>query len=333
MAQGETENTEVPAQPEGEGGEGKAAEAAAPPSYDSPPGVWGDDSDADPLDADVLTDSEGAPDEGEAEATAEGESVSEGEGQPATPTATQPQIPPGFNSLDEVVAAAQRARAYEQTLLSQQAAQAPAQKGPPPLWSVPHGDNPAVTEAVGLLRRAQGGDASAVEAFKSLPQDTQARAGEQAHFLQRKWAAYTADPTKLLDEVLLPAMEQTPFASKLRKLETELAQLRGERFLQKHAAVISTPADQKRLAELAAVMPEHEAVRVLGMEKKLKSLDATSSQVSQQQRQIEASKAASRAAQSNKGRGGTPRGKAGRIGSTDPREIAKVIQRRMNQGS
>lgn len=333
MAQNETENSPDPTPTEA-AIEGKSAEAEAPAIYDNPPGAWGDDSDADPLAPDDLTVSGEAPDEGEAEATAEGESVSEGEGQPATPPATQPTIPEGFKSLDDVIAAAQRAQAYERTLQATQAGAKPAApQAPAPLWSIPHGENPAVAEAVGLLRRAQGGDAGAAEAFKSLPQITQAQADEQARFVHRKWSAFTNDPTKLVDEVVLPALEQTAFAHELRRLQSEVARLSGERFLQQNAKVISTPADQKRLAELAALMPQHLAIQHLAMEKDLKSLRASSSDLSQKQRQIEANKAAARASQSNKGRAGTPKAKAGRLGTTDVREIAKAVMRRQSRDS
>lgn len=331
MAQNETDNPGDPAQPEVQA-QGEAAEAAPDYADKNLSEAWRDDSDSDPLSDDGLTASEGAPDEGEAEETAEGESVSEGEEEPVTPAPAQPTLPEGFSSHEELIAAARRAQAYEKQL-SQQAAR-PAQPQEAPVWNPPHADNPAVARAVGLLRRAQAGDQGAAQAYQALPQDTQSRAQEQAEFFQSKWGAYTADPRLLVEEVVLPSLERTPFAQRLRALEKRAQQQETEVFLQKNASVLKDQKDLAALRELSAVMPEHMAIKHLAMEKRLKALEATSSDVSAKQRQIDASKAAQRGQQSTKGRGGNPKGKAGRIGTTDIREIAKVVTRRMgNPGS
>lgn len=302
-------------------------------------GAWAD-SDDEPLSnvEDVETPEGDEADDDEASEPVEsvskdedGEPAEAGDAAPAA-NAAQPPVPEGFTSWAEVAQAATRARAYEQQLLQQQAPQAPAAPQPKPLWSLPGDGNPAVLDAIETLRRAQRGDAAAVEAFKSLPGDVQSKTVERATTLEKRWARYTSDPLALVDDLVLPALEQTPFASRLRALEAKLARADGERFLQQHASVVSSEADARRLVDLLREgVPQEHAIKLIGLEKQNAALSKSKQKVDDKSRQIEANKAASRAAQTNKGRGPKPSGKpGGRIGSTDPRVIAKAVMRRLN---
>lgn len=294
-------------------------------------GVWADSDDEPFSDVDDVETPEGETADGDEPDEADTESVTKDEdAEETTPqTPAQPPVPEGFNSWAEVAQAATRARAYEQQIAQQQTppAQPQAQQK---LWTLPGDGNPAVLDAVEILRRAQRGDAAAAEAFKSLPGDVQAKTVERASTLEKRWARYTSDPLALVDDVVLPALEQTEYAKRLRAIEARFARIEGERFLQQHATLVSNEADARRLVELLRVMPnEAEAVRVLGLEKQVAALSRQKSKVDDKSRQIEANKAASRASQNNKGRGPRPTGKAGRIGSTDPKVIAKAVMRRL----
>jgi len=318
----------------------KEAETAETPEGDEEDlkepnfGAWAD-SDDEPLsevDDPETPEGEAADDEASEPVESVDEVEDAEEAQPAAQTApgAQPPVPEGFASWAEVAQAATRARAYEQQLLQQQAPQAPAPVKPQPIWSLPGDGNPAVLDAVETLRRAQRGDTAAAEAFKSLPGDVQAKTVERASTLEKKWARYTSDPLALVDDVALPALEQTPFASRLRAIEAKLARADGERFLQQHANVVANDADARRLVELLkSGADEKLAIHVLGLEKQNAALSKTRQKVEDKSRQIEANKAASRASQTNKGRGPKPAGKPGRIGSTDPRVIAKAVMKRL----
>lgn len=297
-------------------------------------GVWADSDDEPFSDVDDVETPEGETADGDEASEPDAESVTQDEDATAEPqapqTPAQPPVPEGFNSWAEVAQAATRARAYEQQIAQQQTPQAQPAAAPPKLWSLPGDGNPAVLDAIETLRRAQRGDAAAADAFKSLPGDVQAKTVERASTLEKRWARYTSDPLALVDDVVLPALEQTEYAKRLRAIEARFARIEGERFLQQHATLVSNEADARRLVDLLRVMPsEAEAVRVLGLEKQVAALSKQKSKVDDKSRQIEANKAASRASQNNKGRGPRPTGKAGRIGSSDPKVIAKAVMRRL----
>lgn len=256
------------------------------------------------------------------------ESVDE-DGEAAQPEveddATEPQQVPAAapNDLAALKAELAATKSLLHSLRAPQPPPAPAPSTAPPKWSLPHAGNEIVAQAVDVLAQVGPGH----EAFTSLPETVKGAALEQAKWLASQWKRYQRNPAELYDDHIAPVLEQSGFAKELKALRREVAELRGERFVAQHSQVLATPQDQQRFVQLAAEMPQDQALKFLAMERELKALKGQAGKVQQKQQQIEANKQASRgqAANTGKGRKGSNKGL---VGTTDIKALARIARQR-----
>jgi len=288
------------------------------PDDDAIPG----DEDAAPPDDDGDTELD---DDGEPGPSSEGEpsdqtdesspdaTSDEGEKSPGEP---KDDLPEGFASRDELVAAAKASRQYQQEaertrdLLLEQLRQRQAPPEPPrpkAAW-IAGADDPEVVRAW----RQTGGNA---EAIKSLPADLASRVSSFDRALSDRWGTYQADPSALVRDHVIPMLEGSRLVQEVLAMKNELAVLKGREFLGKHASVIQTTADREALANLLDRGVDREtAIRVVAAEKKAAAMEAAAKK-NGKSAAAEAEKAKARASQANK-RGGQRPGRPGQAPRT-----------------
>lgn len=246
----------------------------------------------------------------------------------SSPTTGLPPVPEGFKDWNEVALVAKATRAP---------AQPPPPSGPP-LPALRHDDDPVVKDLARQFLALPANERQ--NALGRLPGDVGSKVVARIHDRDKAIESFTNDPFAFVRQVAeamaVETMEQSPFASRFRDVESQVKRQLAERFVQ------DNKLEQAELGELhklvASGMPHNMAVQWIARERELAALRGKSGKVADAQRQIDANKQAARAQQSAKGRGRSADLEKNRraelkAAGTDALKIAKINDKYERLGS
>jgi hypothetical protein len=254
----------------------------------SPGDVESDDAPEDPIAGDgdnegpeTETDTAESDDDGESGPSSEGELDGETDDDPdpdaepdaekAEPAAPE-ELPEGFKTREELIAAAKASRQHEAELARYRAAflaqqrqqQTPPEKPKP--W-VPGADDPEVVRAWELVSEDP-------DAAKRLAAADPALAGKVQSLdrqIAGRWRTYQRDPDSFVRDHVIPRLEGSVLVQKVRELESVLKTIQGRELLQQHK--VTAKEDRQALYELLNQgMNTDTALRHLAMQRELAAL-------------------------------------------------------------
>lgn len=193
-----------------------------------------------------------------------------GEKPPEEPKAEE--LPEGFASKDELIAAAKASRQTQAELAAlravfygQQRPQ-PVPEKPKP-W-IPGADDPEVVRVWEAVRDAP-------DALKALPPHVQQKVTDFDRSINARWSTYQRDPAALVRDHVIPMLEGSRLVQEVRALRDQIDTIKGREILQQHATVVATPEDRRALEQLLRQnVPSNLALQFLAQQKELAALKA-----------------------------------------------------------